>query len=153
FVQQGGTLITEGSTSTIFPEYNFTSGITVENSGALFARGSIMRGIISDKKSPIMYGYEGTQMPIYFNQDPILQVAGAGGGFGGFGGGGGGGGGPAGVGQNTTPMAGPPLLSPWDGANPVAVAPGAGRGPGRGAGGGGGGGGGGGAAGAAEGGG
>src|SRR6185295_13772901 len=35
FVQQGGTLITEGSTSTIFPEYNFTNGVTVENSNAL----------------------------------------------------------------------------------------------------------------------
>ena len=30
FVQDGGTLITEGATSTIFPEYNLTSGITVE---------------------------------------------------------------------------------------------------------------------------
>jgi hypothetical protein len=137
FVQAGGTLITEGSTATIFPEYNFTNGITVENSGSLFARGSIMRGIISDKKSPIMYGYEGTQMPVYFNQDPLLQVAGAGGGAFGGGFGGGGAGGIAGVGQNTTPMAGQPLLSPWDGPNPAAAAPGAGRGPGRGAGGGG----------------
>ena len=31
FVQEGGTLITEGSTATIFPEYNLTSGITVES--------------------------------------------------------------------------------------------------------------------------
>ena len=28
---EGGTLITEGSTSTIFPEYNITSGVTVES--------------------------------------------------------------------------------------------------------------------------
>jgi hypothetical protein len=29
FVQQGGTLITEGSTSTILPEYKITTGINV----------------------------------------------------------------------------------------------------------------------------
>ena len=33
FVREGGTLITEGSTATIFPEYNVTTGVTVENSG------------------------------------------------------------------------------------------------------------------------
>src|SRR5204862_1141561 len=127
FVQQGGTLITEGSTATIFPEYKFTTGITVENSAALFARGSIMRGRIVDKKSPIVYGYEGDQLPVYFNQDPVLSVAqqtpaqqlaaafGGGGGGAGGAGGAGGGGGPAGVGQNTTPMATKPALSPWDG--------------------------------------
>jgi hypothetical protein len=129
FVKAGGTLITEGSTSTIFPEYNFTTGITIEPSGQLFARGSIMRGIIADKKSPIMYGYEGTQMPVYFNQDPVINVAGAGGGgFGGFGGGGGGG--IPGVGAGITPMATQPLLSPWDGPNPTTPAGGAGRGRG-----------------------
>jgi hypothetical protein len=118
FVQQGGTLITEGSTATIFPEYKFTNGITVDNSAPLFARGSIMRGRIVDKKSPIVYGYEGDQLPVYFNQDPVLsvaqqtpaqQLAAA------FGGGGGGAGGVAGVGQNTTPMATQPTLSKWDG--------------------------------------
>src|SRR5439155_11039233 len=75
FVQQGGTLITEGSTATIFPEYKYTNGITVENSQQLFARGSVMRGRIVDKKSPIVYGYEGDQLPVYFNQDPVLTVA------------------------------------------------------------------------------
>jgi len=132
FVQQGGTLITEGSTATIFPEYKYTTGITVESSAQLFARGSIMRSLIADRTSPIVYGYEGTQLPVYFNQDPVLnvamdspaqQIAAA------FGGGGG----PqiAGVGQNTTPMAARPLLSTWDGPNPktdVALAGGGARG-------------------------
>ena len=54
---EGGTLITEGSTSTIFPEYNLTPGVTVETPDGLFARGSIMRGVISDRRSPIAYGY------------------------------------------------------------------------------------------------
>jgi len=124
FVEAGGTLITEGSTSTIFPEYKFTTGINIEEPAGLFARGSVMRGIVSDRTSPITYGYS-AQVPVYFNQAPVMSVAGAGA-FAGFGGGGGG---PAG--QNTTPMAAPLTLSPWD-WNAVDDAPRAvaGRGPG-----------------------
>ena len=43
FVQDGGTLITEGSTATIFPEYGITTGVTVEEPAQLFVRGSILR--------------------------------------------------------------------------------------------------------------
>jgi zinc carboxypeptidase len=142
FVQEGGTLITEGSTATIFPDYNLTSGITVENPAGLFARGSILRGLVTDPKSPLVYGYEGTSLPVYFSQSPVLS-AGAGAGFAGFGGGGA----PnAGLGQNTTPMATRLKLSPYGATAEVpAAAPAGGAGPGgRGAGGGGGGGGGGG---------
>jgi hypothetical protein len=94
FVQQGGTLITEGGTSTLMAEYNLAGGVTVEHPAELFARGSILRGVFSDLKSPIAYGYDGKDLPVYFNQDPVLNAAAAGGGgFGGFGGGGGGRGG------------------------------------------------------------
>jgi hypothetical protein len=106
FVQEGGTLITEGSTATIFPEYSLTSGVTVERPASLFIRGSIVRGVIADRKSPIAYGFD-AEVPVYFNQDPVLAVGG-GGGFGGFGGGAG-----APGGQNVTPMATPLRLSPW----------------------------------------
>jgi hypothetical protein len=44
FVEAGGTLIVEGSTSTIFPEYHLTNGVTVETPANLFVRGSVMRG-------------------------------------------------------------------------------------------------------------
>ena len=60
FVQEGGTLITEGSTATIFPEYGITAGVTVEEPAQLFVRGSILRAQITDVKSPIAYGYDGT---------------------------------------------------------------------------------------------
>ena len=95
--------------------------MTVESPASLFARGSIMRGVFADRTSPIAYGYEGAQLPVYFNQDPVLNAGG-----GGFGRGGGrGGDGLPGVGQNTTPMANPLRLSPWDwdGATPAASVP------------------------------
>ncbi len=111
FVREGGTLITEGSTATIFPEYGITSGVTIENPAGLFVRGSIMRGMISDKKSPIAYGYDGSQLPVYFNQDPVINAGGGGipTEFAGFFAGGG-----AGLSQNVTPMATPLRLSPWE---------------------------------------
>ena len=104
FVQEGGALITEGSTSTLMADFNLAGGVTVEHPANLFARGSILRGVFGDLKSPIAYGYDGKDLPVYFNQDPVLDVsaAAAAGGFGGFGGGRGG---PVngGQGQNVTP--------------------------------------------------
>jgi hypothetical protein len=122
FVEQGGTLITEGSTAAFVADYGLTSGVTVEHPGALFARGSILRGMITDPKSPIAYGYDGKDLPVYFNQDPVLS---AGGGFpgAGFGGGGGGGrGGAAALSQDITPNVTPIHISPYDGNPPAAPA-------------------------------
>ena len=105
FVEQGGTLITEGSTSTIFPEYNLSPGLTAEQPNGLFARGTIVRGLVTDLKSPLAYGIGYDQLPVYFNGSPVLSAGGAGG-LAGFGGGRGGG-----FGQNTTPMASQPAVS------------------------------------------
>ena len=109
FVQQGGTLLVEGSTTTIFPAYGLTTGITVEEPSTLFARGSVMRGLINDRTSPIAYGYDGTQLPVYFSTAPVLNAGGAGipSEFAGFFGGG------SGPSQNITPMANRLTLSPW----------------------------------------
>ena len=85
FVQRRRDALVEGSTSTIFPEYNVTSGITVESPDGLFVRGSVMRGVVADRRSPIAYGFD-AQVPVYFNQDPVLNAGGGGGGFGGRGG-------------------------------------------------------------------
>jgi hypothetical protein len=149
FVEAGGALISEGSTAALMAEYDLAGGVTVEHPTTLFARGSILRSVFTDLKSPIAYGYDGKDLPVYFNQDPVLNAAGGGGagGFGGFGGGGGGGrGGGSQEGQNVTPNAVPIHISPLEPGDAsqavVAEAP-AGRG-GRGGGGGGRGGGGGG---------
>jgi hypothetical protein len=107
----------------------------VEHPAELFARGSILRGVFSDLKSPIAYGYDGKDLPVYFNQDPVLNATAAAGGFGGFGGGGRGAAGPinGGAGQNVTPNAVPIHTSPLEpeNASPAAApAPGGGRGRG-----------------------
>jgi hypothetical protein len=158
FVQQGGTLITEGGTAALFPQYSLTPGVRVDdNAPGLTARGTILRGIITDRRSPIAYGFINNQIPVYFNQSPLFdvgqtpapQTSAAQAGRGGAGGGGRGG---AGTWQNTTPMASPLRLATWEpnamwpvaGAAPAPVADTAAGGGGRGGRGGGGGGGGGG---------
>jgi len=106
FVREGGTLIVEGSTSSILPEFGITSGVTVQNPDDLVAPGSIHRGMITDPSSPIAYGYAGDQLPVFYKGDVVLS-AGGGGGFGGFFRRGG-------SWQNTTPMANKPEISPYE---------------------------------------
>ena len=106
FVQTGGTLITEGSTTMILPDYGITTQVTVEHPTTLFTQGALMRGMIADRRSPIVYGYTGDQMPVYFSRDPVLRAGGAG--FFGRGA-------PVvGVGTDVTPNAVPVRLSPYD---------------------------------------
>src|SRR5581483_7527451 len=105
FVQHGGTLITEGNTSAILPDLNLTPGVKSEQAASLFARGTILRGQIADATSPLVYGYDHTDVPIYFSSGPVLN-AGAGAQPVADAAGAGGRGGRAGsVAQNTTPMA------------------------------------------------
>ncbi len=123
FVRQGGLLVTEGSTAAIFPEYGIATGVTLEQPNGLFVRGSILRSRIVDAKSPLTYGYGGSDLAVYFNQAPVLN-AGAGRGA------------PppaspnAGFGQNITPNATPLRLSPFEPEAPAGGEPAAGRGRG-----------------------
>ena len=114
FVEEGGTLITEGSTAALMADYGLATGVTVEHPENLAARGTILRGVIADRKSPVLYGYDGKDLPIYFNQDPVFALGGGFGAGGGFGGGGGAGGrNSVTFGQDVTPNAVPVHISPW----------------------------------------
>ncbi len=74
FVQAGGTLISEGSTAAIFPEYDLTPGLEVVTDSELIARGSVYRGVFADETSPIRYGIARNQMPVYFSSAPIFDA-------------------------------------------------------------------------------
>ena len=156
FVQNGGTLITEGGTSSIFPNNFLTPGITIDQGQGLVAPGSVYRAIVADRASPIVYGIPRNHLPVYYktNGGPLFSVGGSpgplaappaaatgGGGRGGRGGG---------NYQNTQPMGqSQNVFGAWDptkdwtapaapAPDPAAAAGGGGRG-GRGGGGGGGG--------------
>ncbi len=108
FVGEGGTLITEGSTAALMADYGLASGVTTEHPEQLAARGAILRGMLTDKRSPITYGYDGKDLPIYFNQDPVFAM-GAGNFAAAFSGRG-----PQTYGQNITPNAVPVPISPYE---------------------------------------
>jgi hypothetical protein len=75
FVNDGGTLIVEGGTAVHFPQHHLLPGVQVETPRGLFARGTILRGIIADSTSPLVYGFDTNQLPIYFSQGPILNAS------------------------------------------------------------------------------
>jgi hypothetical protein len=90
FIEEGGLFVPITTVSSIPIEYGITTGVTIEPSRQLQARGSIYNASFADRKSPIAYGY-GDALQIYFNQAPLFNVSAIPGGFGGGGGGGGGG--------------------------------------------------------------
>ncbi|MDE8651188.1 M14 family zinc carboxypeptidase [Novosphingobium album (ex Liu et al. 2023)] len=114
FVEQGGTLIGDGSTVEMLAEYGVAEGVSVSKPSELFTKGAIMRGVFTDKASPLAYGYQGKELPIYFSEAPVLTISQGGRGMGYFD--------PSGPGvrlsQNTTPNAGSAPLSTW-GAQPA----------------------------------
>ncbi len=118
FVEDGGLFMPITNCTRVPIDYGITSGVAIQTTRQLQARGSVYNATFSDRRSPIAYGY-GEMLPIYFNQAPVLQVSGGGGGFGGGGGGGEGGPGgsgnrPSGRGTLTDPdiVQGMPLAAP-----------------------------------------
>lgn len=73
FVQAGGTLVTEGATSAIFPTYNLTPGLRPTAAPGLVNRGTILRAVITDMSSPITYGFNVNQLPVYFSGGTLLE--------------------------------------------------------------------------------
>src|SRR4029079_5452387 len=92
FIEDGGLFIPITNISQIPIDYGITTGVSVQQSDKLQARGSVYNATFADRKSPIAYGY-GESLAIYFNQAPLLQVSA----LPNFGGGGGGGGGAGGA--------------------------------------------------------
>ncbi|MCC2601299.1 M14 family zinc carboxypeptidase [Sphingopyxis yananensis] len=109
FVTDGGTLIGDGSTVEMLSMFGAAPNVTVSQPSDLYTKGAIMRGMITDPTSPIVYGYSGDQLPIYFSQAPVLNVTEAGSRMGYFDPNGPG----ARLAQNVTPNAKPATVSPW----------------------------------------
>lgn len=95
FIESGGLFITIADNASLPIDFGIVSGVTIQTSNTLQARGSVISTVFADRKSPIAYGYD-ERLAVYFNQTPLLNVAQVGGGGGGgFGGGGQAGGGGA----------------------------------------------------------
>jgi hypothetical protein len=75
FVERGGVLITEGSTSALTVALGFNPTVQVVDRKALRAQGSVLRAQVVTKLSPVLYGYDdASTFPVYFGGDPVLSV-------------------------------------------------------------------------------
>lgn len=113
FVMEGGMLITEGQTTEALVNYNMAPGVNIADTPGTLVPGSVMKTLLGDKSSPILYGYDQTALAVLIKGGPAMQVGAS------FGGGGGGRGGalPPGVGGgNLQPMAAAPQLTTLDGS-------------------------------------
>jgi hypothetical protein len=98
FIREGGTFITITNSSSLPTHFGLATGVSIRNAPNLWAPGGVFRAQLTDRNSPLAYGY-GTELGVYFNDGPVFGVGGGGGG--GFGGGPGGGGGAAAAGRAT----------------------------------------------------
>jgi hypothetical protein len=112
FVEDGGVFIPVTASASLPVELGITEGVSITETRALQARGTVVNATVQDKGSPITYGYD-DKFSVYFNQAPVFRVSLVGGGFfGGGGGGGAGGGRTAGRGSMTDPDI--PQGRPWN---------------------------------------
>lgn len=74
FVDRGGVLITTGNTSRLPMTLGFNPTVSEAEARTLRARGAIFRAKGDTTGSPILYGYERSTFPVYFNQSPLLSV-------------------------------------------------------------------------------
>jgi hypothetical protein len=74
FVERGGVLITSGNTSRLPITLGMNPTVSEAEARTLRARGGIFRARGDTTGSPILYGYERSTFPVYFNQSPLLAV-------------------------------------------------------------------------------
>ncbi|MEO8192777.1 MAG: M14 family zinc carboxypeptidase [Gemmatimonadales bacterium] len=74
FVERGGLLLTTGNSSRLPIDMGFTTSLSINTTTSLNARGGIYRAQPAATSSPILYGYQSSSFPIYFNQTPVMSV-------------------------------------------------------------------------------
>jgi hypothetical protein len=75
FVERGGLLLVEGNTSRLPVDFGFTPSVSIVATPRLQARGAIFRAQAVTRNSPILYGYDKGEIPVYFNVAPLFSVA------------------------------------------------------------------------------
>lgn len=73
FIKNGGVFITEGTTCAFPIDMAITRRISIKHTRELQARGTVLKSVIADTASPIIYGYLDT-LAVYFNQAPVFQI-------------------------------------------------------------------------------
>ena len=75
FMNDGGLVITEGGTSSFLTQAGVTAGLTIDPQGDLYAPGSVIKALLADKTSPIVYGYTENAIGTMFVRSPLFGLA------------------------------------------------------------------------------
>jgi hypothetical protein len=73
FVSEGGLFLAAASSVALPVSTGLVEAVAIVDARTLQARGSVLKAVVSDKLSPIAYGY-GDTLPVYFNQAPVLEA-------------------------------------------------------------------------------
>jgi hypothetical protein len=73
FVDEGGLLITVQDTAVFAIDFGLARWVKVVETPKLRATSSILQAVVSDRASPVAWGYDGT-LPIYFDGAPVFRV-------------------------------------------------------------------------------
>jgi hypothetical protein len=73
FAEAGGTLIFEGSASTLPIDFGLVRGVSLRTPAELFSPGSIVRGRVANRRHPIAFGYD-DEVPVFDRFGPYLAV-------------------------------------------------------------------------------
>ena len=121
FMNEGGVLIAEGTPARTFTTA-LTEGVGIHNPDGLYAPGSVLKTMLGDKTSPVLYGYDQKALGVLYNVGPIFNIGASSGAAAAGGGGRGGGALPVGVGGGELqPMGAAPQLTTLDGGAYVPV--------------------------------
>ncbi|MCJ7679451.1 MAG: hypothetical protein MUP70_01885 [Candidatus Aminicenantes bacterium] len=71
FIKGGGLLITLANSSCLPAQFGFAGSIRIKETPDLWARGGVYQAVVTDAKSPIVYGY-GKKIGVYFNTFPVF---------------------------------------------------------------------------------
>ncbi|MEO8070200.1 MAG: M14 family zinc carboxypeptidase [Acidobacteriota bacterium] len=75
FVSEGGLLIAEGATASLFTEFEITTDVSRDEPGDLLAQGSVLKTLLHDKSSPVLYGYDQDALAVMFRNSPLFRVS------------------------------------------------------------------------------
>ena len=75
FVRDGGLLMGDGATVEMLADVGAAPGVSVSVPPQLYTKGALMRGVFADRTSPLAYGYDAAEMPVYFNEAPVLTIS------------------------------------------------------------------------------
>ena len=75
FVKDGGVFITIGNSSALPLQFGLAMGLSIRDTPSLWARGGVFKAEVSDKASPLGYGYD-DNLGIYFSQSPVFSAGG-----------------------------------------------------------------------------